>query len=257
MNRKTETLRRLQPYIERARRFSGWSFSDVKVQPLEPGPPWDYDALARKRARQAESVLDMGTGGGERLSRIVAGLQTCVTATEDWEVNAPVARQRLAPLGIPVVRCQSVQLPFADASFDLVLNRHEELEPAEAVRVLQPDGCIVTQQVGRDDWHELGQFFPRKQDSGDLLGTYASGFEAAEMSVSRAIHNRKVAFESLGDFVFMLLITPWTIPSFDPEGDIEALLGLEEACGSADGVVLTESRYLIVAERGGMSDGSI
>lgn len=250
MDERAKALRRLQPYVERARHFSGWTLGDVNVRALEPGPPWDYEALARERADRAASVLDMGTGGGERLSRIVAGLRCRVMATEEWHVNAPVAHQLLAPLGIPVIHCESVQLPFADAAFDLVLNRHEELDPAEAARVLLPGGCIVTQQIGRDNWQELGQFFPRMQESGDVLGMYTSGFEGLGMTVSRANHNRKVAYATLGDLVYMLLISPWTIPGFDPEQDIEALLALEEACGTAEGIILTESRFLITALKG-------
>jgi len=52
-------------------------------------------------------------------------------ATEPWEVNAPVAAKRLGARGIPVVRANSLRLPFRDEQFDLVLNRHEELDPAD------------------------------------------------------------------------------------------------------------------------------
>jgi hypothetical protein len=49
--------------------------------------------------------------------------------------------------------------------------------------------------------------------------------------------------------VFMLLITPWTIPDFDVERDLESLLALEADCSTDDGLVMTWSRFLIVAEK--------
>ncbi len=202
MNRGEETLNQLQPYIKRARNFSGWSFNDVDKEPLEPGPPWDYEAIAREHARNAQRILDLGTGGGEVLERIVAGLDARAVATEEWAVNAPVARERLAPLGGEVVRCSSLALPFLDASFDLVLDRHEELDPSEIDRVLSPGGCFVTQQVVSDHWPELTEFFPHRQSlprpfhAATLLPSRRPGCASAS-----AQHEHHVAYRSLGDVV--------------------------------------------------------
>jgi SAM-dependent methyltransferase len=247
MDRRSEALRSLQPYIQRAQRFSGWSLDDVDVRPLEPGPPWDYEAIAREHASRARALLDLGTGGGEVLSRVASGLPTRITATEPWEVNAPVARQRLAPLGARVVRCSSLYLPFRDASFDLVLDRHEELDPAEVARVLRPGGWVVTQQVGHDDWAELHAFYPSLRGFGDHFRAYTDGLRAAGMAVTATRHSRKVAFQTLGDVAYMLLLSPWDFPGFNPEREIDTLLALEDALRTKDGIVLTESRYLVTA----------
>ncbi len=245
MNRRDDALNQLQPYVERARDFSGWEFGDVAKEPLEPGPPWDYEAIAREYARSAKRILDLGTGGGEVLEWIMSGLDCSFVATEEWVVNAPVAKKRLASLGGDVVRCSSLALPFLDSTFDLVLNRHEELDPTEVIRVLVPGGRVVTQQVVSDHWPELTEFFPHRQVFPDHFTLYASAFEAAGMTVKRAMHEHRVAYRSLGDVVFLLLTAPWTIPGFDPVREIDALLALEDAHGSEDGIVLTEGYYLI------------
>ena len=98
-DRRESTLRRLAPYIERARHFSGWDFAQLDVRPVESEPPWDYTALAADRAKGAARVLDVGTGGGEVYERIIGAFRTGCVATERWHVNAPVARDRLRPLG--------------------------------------------------------------------------------------------------------------------------------------------------------------
>ena len=250
--RRVRTIEALQPYVERARSFSGWTHDGLAVRHLDPGPPWDYEALARESARKAQRVLDLGTGGGEVLSRIVAGSRACCVATEEWSVNAPVAQRRLWPLGVDVVRCDSLRLPFAPASFDLVLDRHEALEPSEAARVLRRGWRVVTQQVGPDNWPEMRRFFPRKTDFGDHFNAYQRGFAAAGLIVDEARwHEGRVAFAELGDIVYMLLVAPWEIPDFDPVADLDALIALEDALGSDDGIVLAETRYIIVAHRPG------
>ncbi len=243
-------IERLRPYLERARSFSGWDFSELEVRHIGPPAPWDYEELAREHAVGSRSVLDMGTGGGEVLSRVREALPPFVVATERWHVNLPVAHKRLTPLGVRVVRARNKQLPFRDGAVDLVLNRHEGLEPAEVARVLRAGGRIVTQQVGWNNWRELRRHIPRMTDFGDQFADYARGFAEVGLEVTVAQqHDQRAAYRSLGDFVFMLGVTPWTIPEFTLERDGEALLALEAECLTDDGLVLTESRFVIVAEK--------
>ena len=49
----------------------------------------------------------------------------------------------------------------------------------------------------------------------------------------------------------MLLISPWDIRGFNPARDIDALLAMEDGLRTDDGIVLTMSRYLIVARKAG------
>lgn len=249
---REQHLARLRPYVERARLFSGWDPSDLRVRTLDPGPPWDYAALVRRHGPGATSVLDMGTGGGELLADVRRALPRFAVATEPWAVNAPLARRRLAPLGVEVVRSRSQPLPFRDAAFDLVLNRHEELDPADVARVVRRGGWVVTQQVGAHDLQELRRHVPRMTDWGDLRRAYVEGFASAGLRVrTSAHHDRRVAYETLGDVVYLLCIAPWTIPDFDVERDLDALLALERDVSTSDGLVLTECRFLVVAEKPG------
>jgi len=47
----------------------------------------------------------------------------------------------------------------------------------------------------------------------------------------------------------MLLVAPWTIPEFDVERDLDALLAFESAQGTEEGLVVTECRYLLVGRK--------
>jgi SAM-dependent methyltransferase len=241
---------RLRPHVLRAKSFTGWlALPETRLlgEPL----PWDYMQLARPRVRTAGSVLDMGTGGGERFAELCEGYSCRAVASEEWHVNARVAAEHLRQAGAHVVHAQSSVLPFAAESFDLVLNRHEDLQPAEVARVLQPGGTVLTQQVDNDNWRELRRFFPRHTDWGNHFSRYRSGFVASGLTVERAQrHEATAAFASLEDFVYMLCIAPWEIPDFDPLGDdLRALLEMEQALTTADGLVLTSVNYLIEAHK--------
>jgi len=250
---RRETVERLRPYVERAARFSGWAFRGVAVTPFGAGPPWDYERRATHLLRTARTVLDLGTGGGEAFGDLCRGFGGRAVASEEWEVNAPVAARRLGALGVDVVRCRSLRLPFRDASFELVLDRHEDLDPSEVARVLAPGGRVLTQQVGRSDWTELRRFFPRMRDFGSLLEEYQKGFREAGLVITEAAtHDRPVAYQTLEDLVFMLCVAPWSIPGFSPlDRDLDGLLELESALLTKDGIVLTESRFLVEAEKPG------
>jgi len=64
-------------------------------------PSWSYDELARAALADATRVLDLDTGGGEHLASLTP-LPKATIATEGYQPNLPVARERLAPLGVDV-----------------------------------------------------------------------------------------------------------------------------------------------------------
>jgi SAM-dependent methyltransferase len=149
--------------------FTGWDLSWLAAHSTAGRLPWDYRAEVAARAAAADRLMDMGTGGGERLSRLSPRPARTV-ATEAWPPNVPVAAARLRPLGIPVVQDEGApdntaqhgtgrgRLPFADGVFGLVTNRHEAFWASEVARVLAPGGTFITQQVDHhsyDDLHAL------------------------------------------------------------------------------------------------------
>lgn len=249
MTDRSAELARLQPYIDRTRDFAGWQFDFIRKRTLGPEPRWDYEARARELAAQATRVLDIGTGGGEVYSRIAAGLPARFVACEEWVVNAHFAPHQLRPMGIDVVHCQTGKgsLPFRTGVFDLVLARHEAINPVEVDRVLTPGGTFLSQQMTPDMWHEIREFIPRATVFPDHWRDYPEGFRRLGYEVSAQRHDYHVAFETLGDVVAMLLIAPWEVPDFDPEADLDALLALERALMTPDGIVLSEGRYVLKA----------
>ena len=140
-------------------------------------------------------------------------------------------------------------LPFADESFDLVMSRHESLDPVEVDRVLAPGGMLLTQQVAPRYWPELRPFFPRMTVFPPHDVEYAAAFRAMGYEVRFEHCEFRVAVRDIGALAYHLLVRPWTIPGFDVETDVDALMAVERGLGTEQGIVLTEGRYLLAATK--------
>jgi SAM-dependent methyltransferase len=139
-------------------------------------------------------------------------------------------------------------LPFRPASFGLVLNRHGAVVPSEIDRVLRPGGKFLTQQVDPGDWPELPRYFPRttmRPDNDHKLR--AAEFERMGYQVQSRRHDYRVAYGSIADLAFNLAVTPWTIPGFDFDQDVDALLSLDAEQSQDEGLIMTRALYLLSA----------
>ncbi|WP_431711014.1 class I SAM-dependent methyltransferase [Glutamicibacter uratoxydans] len=150
-------------------RMSGWDFSALAGRLRADEPWWDFeqDCFAALQASEI-GALDLGTGGGERLSGLLdrfshgTQLPPTVLATEGWKPNVPIARTRLAPYGVQVIEYDSEikqHLDLPEGRLDLVMSRHESFDPGELSRVLVPGGSFLTQQVDGFDAPQLHRWF--------------------------------------------------------------------------------------------------
>lgn len=233
----------------------GWDFSSLERRMSESAEPWDLPAVWRTALTSATRMLDMGTGGGEFLTRFAEALPAHAVASEGWLPNLGVARDRLAPYNIGVVGADPDEshshLPFADGSFDLVLNRHESYDPAEVYRTLSPGGVFVTQQVGGDELGEVRTAFgmaPYAPDCtydlfrADLVDT---GFDV--LSGAECVGH--YVFDDIAALVAYLQLVPWDVPEdFSVERYADELLGLHDS-GPASGApfLATRKRFWLKA----------
>jgi hypothetical protein len=196
---------------------------------------------ARRPARSvlARPLLDLGTGGGEWLAALPVRPPRTV-ATEAWQPNVDVARARLGPLGVTVVRAEGApdnvdqnddeqrsSLPFPDESFRLVVCRHEAYMPMEVARILVAGGHFVTQQVGGDygDFYRLLGLpgLPRQARKWNLTLATAQ-LEAAGLRLLAAEEGEETTtFADVGAFVWYLRAVPWALPGFTASEHLSSL----------------------------------
>jgi SAM-dependent methyltransferase len=242
--------------------FSGWDFSWLAARSTSQPAPWSYRREVARRAANASAMLDMGTGGGEQLSKLDHRPERTV-ATEGWPPNVPVAARRLRPLGVPVVRDEGAadnvaedpargRLPFRDGAFDLITNRHEAFLAAEVSRVLAPGGTFVTQQIDchtNDDWYRL-LGLPVPHQPGSWLPLARRQLEDAGLVVRRAVAGEeRELFHDVAGVIYYLRAVSWAVPGYSFDRFAGRLRELHET-PDAWPVLCRQPQFLVIATQG-------
>ena len=170
-------------------------------------------------------------------------------ATEGWAPNLPVARQRLQTIGVPVVEYDPDRgrpMPFDDARFDLVMNRHESFDVPELARVLTPGGVFVSQQVGGDDMPEIFGWFggspvaPANELEPACAELSRVGFTVAEAATWAGI----ACFHDVEALVIYLALVPWAVTDDFAVGDhLDTLLDLHRQAERGQPIEVTDTRF--------------
>jgi SAM-dependent methyltransferase len=212
--------------------FVGWDFSYLQGRKYEELPPQDYPKRVSELMLQARSVLDLDTGGGEQLLGFRTHWPAHVAATEGYPPNVRLATERLTPLGVQVAEVpahETSPLPFSDATFDLVLNRHGgTMNITEIARVLTPGGTFLTQQVHGQTLLDLLTVFgatpqwPEATPEHYLTWIAREGLEL----VDGREYSGAEMFADVGALVYFLRAIPWLVPGFSVATHTEPLLRL-------------------------------
>jgi len=237
---------------EEAVPFSGWDFAYLNHRWREEPPTWSYEELARSLLGKSRAALDLGTGGGERLAALAEAFPPRVAATEGHPPNLALARQALTPHGVEVFATgASTALPFPDASFDLVLDRHTAFDAAEVARVLTTGGVFLTQQVDGHSLSDLMAFFGVQPQFPEItLEPLREQLVRAGFMVELALNYRgHSVFDDVGAIVYYLKAVPWTVPGFSVERHRDALLALEARRAAGQRLAFDFGRFVIQARR--------
>lgn len=198
--------------------FQGWDFSYLRGRYHEETPPWSYEEYVRTIIADAESLLDMGTGGGEKLLEFRGLFPPHTVATEGYAPNIPIATANLEAYGVQVVPYDSEvdeRMPFGDESFQVILNRHEAYSASEIARVLTPNGMFCTQQVDGRDLEDLHSLFGIPTAYPQVtLQNFQHDLEAAGLQIRTALDwQGKATFADVGALVYYFHAVPWEAPS--------------------------------------------
>ena len=251
----TEELRSIWKEEENCAFIKGWDFSHIRGRyEEEDNLPWDYEAIIRGVLQDEMKLLDYDTGGGEFLLSLGHPCEN-TAATEGYPPNVKLCQERLLPLGIDLRACKdAANIPFADDSFDLIINRHGDFDPRELRRLLKPGGLFITQQVGSDNDRELVELvlpgaekpFPHENLREQSARLRDAGFEILQADEAFS----PICFYDVGAFVWFARIIEWEFPGFSVDRCFDRLLEVQEHIEREGKISGTTHRYLIVARNG-------
>jgi SAM-dependent methyltransferase len=239
---------------EKIAHIHGWDFSHIHDRYEEEDDlPWDYKKIIEEYLDPDMKLMDFDTGGGEFLLSLGHPYKN-TAATEGFPPNVELCKETLLPLGIDFKPCDNESdIPFADSSFDIMINRHGSFAPKEIHRLLKEDGIFITQQVGGKNDRELVEMvlpgtpepFPELE-----LSIQKKKFEEAGFEVIRGEEVfRPIRFYDVGAFVWFARIIEWEFPGFSVEKCFDKLLEMQEEIDKNGFVQGTIHRYLIVAKK--------
>ena len=246
----------------KAQPFTGWDLRFLEGRYLEAEISWDYKEILGRRLKEAKSYLDLGTGGGELVSSL-GPLPLFSVVTEGFPPNLQVARQRFAPLGVDVVfsfcddnslaEAQRGRLPFREATFDLISDRHEAFVAAEVAMALRPGGTFITQQVGTGNDKDLAQLMgnqeacARRWDLDEALRQVRQ----ADLSVTESgRESGRSRFLDVGAVAYYLkAVGPLELKEPDPFTLERCLRKIDARIRSEGYFEVTTSRFYLVGEK--------
>lgn len=250
---KNEWIKRWKAEEEIAH-IHGWDFSHIDGRSVEDTDfPWDYRQVIGQYLTPEKKLLDIDTGGGEFLLSLGHPYEN-TAATENYPPNVQLCRETLSSLGVDFRRADGKgSLPFADNTFDVVINRHGDKNPAQICRVLKPGGVFISQQVGAENDRELVELlcgnvpmpFPEQ-----YAETAAAQLQGVGFSILRKEECfRPYRFFDVGALVWFARIISWEFPGFSVETHLENLLKAQQIVEENGCVEGRTHRFLLVAKK--------
>ena len=198
-------------------------------------------------------ILDIDTGGGEFLLSLNHPNEN-TAATENYPPNVDLCQETLLPRGIDFRAADGKGvLPFADASFDMVINRHGDFNPEEIHRVLKPGGLFITQQVGAENDRELVELlcgqtdlpFPDQYLKNTMDQFSQTGFEILDGQECF----RPIRFYDVGALVWFARIIEWEFPGFSVDRCMDRLLQAQNILGETGVIEGSIHRFLLISRK--------
>ncbi|MFP4478075.1 MAG: SAM-dependent methyltransferase [Candidatus Izemoplasmatales bacterium] len=235
--------------------FPGWDFKKINQKTKSQELTWDYKKIVDLYLKKEDTLLDMGTGGGEFLLTLNHPYKQ-TTVTEAYPPNVKLCKERLAPLGITVCENETDEKSIPkNKTFTMIINRHDAYHPVEVYNALEEGGYFITQQVGGLNnlylsQKVLGYDYKNFEDNQwDLkhakLSLESTGFKIlfAEEAMSQ------VQYFDLETLVAYVSIIKWEFPGFNVKTNIDQLRKIEEEIKHKGYVEGQEHRFIIVAKK--------
>ena len=239
---------------ERIAHIHGWDFSHIHDRYVEEDDlPWDYESIIKEYLTPEAKIMDFDTGGGEFLLSLKHPYEN-TAATEGFPPNVELCKETLLPLGIDFKECDDCKnIPFADESFDMLINRHGEFDAKENYRLLKKGGIFITQQVGGENDRDLVEMVlpdEPKPFPDLMLDIQKKKFEEAGFTILRGEEvYRPIKFYDIGAFVWFAHIIEWEFPNFSVDKCFDKLLKMQEIIDEKGVIEGTIHRYLLVAKK--------
>ena len=190
-----------------------WDFKafDIKTETLTD---WDMYKILREITDENSKVLDLGTGGGEKVLRDFPEYLKEIVATDFSKAMIETANENLRKSGranIKFLLMDNLNMTLPKEYFDVVVARNTITDPKQIYEVLKPNGYLLIRGVDKYDCHTLKKVFGRGQAVKDKepisIRDYEAVLEAGFKNVELVpIHQREYFKDKKTLYDFLLKV---------------------------------------------------
>ena len=122
-------------------------------------------AIINKLAKKDFRILDLGTGGGEKVLTCFPDVKE-ILGTDFSEAMVETAQENLKKSGrknISFRTMDNLKMDTPDEYFDIVVARHTCIDPVQIYKTLKPGGFLIVRGVDMMDCFEIKRLFGRGQ----------------------------------------------------------------------------------------------
>lgn len=141
-----------------------WNFDEFEIKTIRK-TNWDMFELLKKLTNENSKVLDLGTGGGEKVLKNFPQVKE-ILGTDYSSEMIKTANKNLKKSGrknITFRKMNNLNMDTPKEYFDVVVARHTPTDPKQIYETLKPGGYLIVQGIDMFDCHELKRIFGRGQ----------------------------------------------------------------------------------------------
>lgn len=156
-----------------------WDFSAIGMTE-EIFTDWDMTKIINQFATEDSRILDLGTGGGEKVLQCFPEVKE-ILGTDLSGAMIKTAEENLKKSGrknIIFRKMDNLKMNTPSEYFDIVVARHTCIDPVQIFKTLKPGGILIVRGVDQLDCWELKRMFGRGQAYRDGKSISQVDFEA-------------------------------------------------------------------------------
>ena len=145
-----------------------WSFDEFEIKTIRK-TDWDMFKLLKELTNKNSKILDLGTGGGEKVLKKFPEVKE-ILATDFSEEMIKTAKENLKKSkrkNIEFKIMDNLNMNTPKEYFDVVVARHTPTDPKQIYETLKTNGYLIVQGVDKYDCYELKRIFGRGQAYND------------------------------------------------------------------------------------------
>lgn len=194
-------------------KVKNWDFSDIKVEE-ENFTNWDMYKILSEKSKKSDYILDLGTGGGEKLLKYFPNVAKIIGTDLSKEMikTACDNLEKSNRANIEFKVMDNLKMTVPNNYFNIVVARHTCIDAKQVYNVLKDGGLLLLRGVDKLDCWELKKLYGKGQAYKDLKPIsqidYENILDTGFKNVELVPIHIKEYYKTKEDLIALLLRTP-------------------------------------------------